>query len=114
MLTNIRSTCFYHGEPVVDRHYPMDSLFSAAGVVAREPYAFPGGYARALITDDGGILCHQCVRENYRRILESTRDGCRDGWQSAALGLAEYDEGEYSDDESDRTLCDHCGLPAFR
>lgn len=47
----------------------------------RHPYAWPGGYEIAFVTNDGEILCHQCARENFREVCDSTMHGIEDGWQ---------------------------------
>ena len=40
-------------------------LLRRVRAMARERYAWPGGYALALVTTDGGILCPDCVRAEY-------------------------------------------------
>ena len=65
----------------------------------RRPYAWPGGYPLFAITNDGGCLCHKCVKDNYRIIRESQRDDCRDGWQVEAIEVNYEDSNLY---------CDHC------
>ena len=42
--------------------------------VARNPYAWPGGYPVGLVMIDSEVLCSKCVKGNYRQILEVTRD----------------------------------------
>ena len=65
----------------------------------REPHAWPGGYEMVAITDDGGILCHKCVRDNYRLILGSFSG---DGWHVSGVDIIEnYDE--------EPVYCDNCG-----
>ena len=67
--------------------------------IIRHPYACPGGYERIAITDDGGLLCHRCVKDNYRLILGSSQ---RDGWHVEGFDLVEnYDE--------EPIYCDNCG-----
>lgn len=58
-----------------------------------------GGYAHALLLDDGATLCAHCVRPNYRAISASTRHALRDGWGAVAVFAI--------DDGPER--CDHCG-----
>lgn len=65
------------------------------------PFAFPGGYVLSFITSDGALLCFDCVRDNYRSVSDSVRNGHSDGWRVVSLAI-NYD-GE--DDE----FCDHCG-----
>ena len=46
----------------------------------RNPYTFPGAYQVTAIMDDGEVVCHDCLKENYREILQSTKNNDRDGW----------------------------------
>lgn len=69
--------------------------------MARDRYAWPGGYALALVTTDGGMLCPDCVRAEYRQISNATRHGLRDGWGAAGIDCAaNWETSEH---------CDHCG-----
>ena len=68
--------------------------------VARHPFAWPGGYARRLVLDDGATLCRECVKTEYRSLYRSTRDGDKDGWSVA---------GEYIFWEGVAEQCVHCG-----
>lgn len=69
--------------------------------IIRNPYAWPGGYAKAAITTDGAMLCHSCVKDNYREIIHSTTIWqINDGWQVSGIMLAM---------EADSVPCDHCG-----
>lgn len=69
--------------------------------VAREPYAWPGGYSRFLVTSDGGVLCPHCVRAEFSNIARYTIWGQRSsGWCA---------EGHGYNDESEQMTCDHCG-----
>ena len=54
--------------------------------IIREPYAFPGSYEKIAITDDGGLLCHSCVKDNLREIARSYKDN---GWHVVAVDIAE-------------------------
>ena len=66
--------------------------------IIREPYAWPGGYEKIAITDDGGVLCHKCVKSELRQIATSYKG---DGWHVVAVDIAEnFDDPIY---------CDHCG-----
>jgi len=38
----------------------------------RNPYGWPGGYRRAIYTEDGEELCMRCTRENFRLIVQAT------------------------------------------
>lgn len=59
------------------------------------------GYEWFLVTSDGGLLCWDCVRENYRAIVESTREGDNDGWQAVAVTYS----GEF---DMEPVYCSHC------
>ena len=66
--------------------------------IIREPYAWPGGYEKIAITDDGGVLCHKCVKSELRQIATSYKG---DGWHVVACDIVEnYDEGTL--------YCNHC------
>ena len=74
----------------------------AAKLVARDRYAWPGGYAMALITSDGGELCPDCVRAEFRQIIWShLTNETGSGWHPAGI----THDGETDDD----LICDHCG-----
>lgn len=53
----------------------------------RNPFAWPGGYPRILVTDDGETLCPHCAKKEYRRISQSTRNGDRDGWGAQGVQI---------------------------
>lgn len=52
----------------------------AAKELAREPYAWPGGYPKFALMNDGECLCASCIKDNFALIARSTRDNSRDGW----------------------------------
>jgi len=80
---------------------PWKDACSAARYVARNPYAFPGGYNVALVMTDGGLLCSACVKENYRLVMQDTRYDYGDtGWRAAAAMCMDIDGPDY---------CDNCG-----
>lgn len=79
----------------IDTAKPM----GAARYVRRERYAWPGGYPLALITTDGGLLCADCVTDNFSNIAWAHRNGCSDGWRPGGLFVA---------CESSEHACDHC------
>ena len=69
-----------------------------AALVARQGFAWPGGYELWALTDDGGVLCRACCRTEYPRIATADPG---DGWN--VIGLSH-------DGETDsRVDCDHCG-----
>ena len=64
----------------------------------RNPYAWPGGYPKTAICDDGGLLCSDCLKKEYRNVCHSTLNQWRDGWQVTAVDVMW--EGD--------NHCDHC------
>ncbi len=67
--------------------------------IIREPYAWPGGYEKVAITDDGGVLCHKCVKSELRQIATSYKG---DGWHVVAADIVESYNGA-------PLHCDNCG-----
>lgn len=64
------------------------------------PRTWPGGHAIAYVTADGGMLCPDCVRAEFRQCIYSLRHGCHDGWHIV---------GTMSAAESDNACaCEHC------
>jgi hypothetical protein len=52
-----------------------------------QPYAWPGGYPRYFITNDGAALSFDAARENQWFIEQSISDACNDGWQVVACEI---------------------------
>jgi hypothetical protein len=72
-----------------------------AKVVAREKYAWPGGYALSLVMADGGVLCPECVKHEWRSIVRYTLWNLpQSGWMAAGLAVEECPESD--------VYCDHC------
>ena len=69
----------------------------AAYNLCRSPYTWPGGYPLYAVMNDGGTLCHKCVKSE-RRLIYGT-DG-RDGWCVHCTDV--------NWEDSD-LRCDHCG-----
>ena len=72
----------------------------------RQPYAWPGGYEIVFITEDGGILCHECARNNWREICDSVTHDNNDGWK--VVDIAVENNTIVLDDEESPVYCDHC------
>lgn len=68
--------------------------------VIRQPYTFPGCYPLYFVCNDGGTLCHQCARKEFRLIVDSTKKNLKDGWNIVEIGVNWEDRD---------LLCDHCG-----
>ena len=74
------------------------AIMISLGII-RHPYTFPGCYEKVAITDDGGVLCHKCVKSELRQIATSYKG---DGWRVERMDIVEnYDE--------EPLYCDHCG-----
>ena len=67
--------------------------------IIRQPYTFPGCYEKIAITDDGGVLCHKCVKSELRQIARSYKG---DGWRVAGVDIVESYNGA-------PLHCDNCG-----
>jgi len=65
----------------------------------RNPYAWPGGYPVYTLMSDGEMLCSTCARDNFRLIVQATKDNWRDGWQAEATMINWEDNDAY---------CCHC------
>jgi hypothetical protein len=76
--------------------YDFDRCADIAKHIARNPYAWPGGYPRFAITDDGGALCPKCCRAEFGLIARSLPG---DGWHVVAHDINYEDNSLY---------CDHC------
>lgn len=67
----------------------------------REQYAFPGGYEKIYICQDGGILCHDCILSNWREVLsDSFYQMAGNQWRIVAV--------QSSSDYDPPLHCDHC------
>lgn len=44
----------------------------------RQPFTFPGCYPKTFLSYDG-CLCHKCVKDNFRAVVNDTRDN-RGAW----------------------------------
>ena len=70
--------------------------------VARERFAWPGGYPLFLIMENGGVLCPACIKSEWKQIARNTltyRRGHCTGWESAG-GAINW--------EDPALFCDHC------
>jgi len=63
----------------------------------KEPYCWPGGYARFAITDEGGIICKACAKKEAY-LIGHTYGG--DGWALVAV--------ESTANVDIEIYCDHC------
>ena len=66
--------------------------------VVREPYAWPGGYEKFAIANDGGVLCHECCKKYFKTIMHSTLFEYKDGWDVVGVEcMANVDGSLYCD-----------------
>ena len=65
----------------------------------RHPYAWPGGYPLYAIMDDGGTICKDCAKSEWRNVCHSMLTNCRDGWLPEAIDV----------NWESLIYCDHCG-----
>ncbi len=70
-------------------------------LVAREHYAWPGGYELFAVMNDGEVLCFGCVRENYRQIAFATRQKHdHSGWSCEGF--------DHTGNTDEIECCAHC------
>ena len=62
----------------------QDKAISISLDIIREPFTFPGSYEKIAITDDGGVLCHKCIKSELRQIATSYTG---DGWHVAGTSI---------------------------
>lgn len=65
----------------------------------KERYTSVGSYPAYAVLSDG-MICADCVRDCYREISRSTREGMRNGWQAADTPITVFYEGS--------ATCMHC------
>lgn len=82
------------------RWNPLD----IAKYVARKAYAWPGGYAMALVTMDGGTLCPACVRSEWRNVAQDWLWRV-DLWQGSGWMPAGV---THTGETDEKIICDHC------
>jgi len=73
----------------------------AASYVMRNHHAWPGGYPLAIVMDDGGLLCPNCIKAEFEQIAWSWVNKVWDGWFPVHLTVL--------DDPSYAATCAHCG-----
>lgn len=81
---------------MLDVKHPM----GAARYVRRQRYTFPGGYPLALVTTDGGLLCPDCVAQEFHQVSWEHRNSCNGGFRPAGLMCGAETDGVMR--------CDHC------
>ena len=66
----------------------------------RQPYSWPGAYPKALITADGGCLCPDCVKKEWRLVCAESFENTNCGFRISGVGV---------NWENPDLHCDHCG-----
>lgn len=51
------------------------------------PYAWPGGYPRMFILEDGDALSFDGARANFRELVAAMRSRYRNGWRVAGCEI---------------------------
>jgi hypothetical protein len=64
--------------------------------------AWPGGYPRYFVCDDGEALSFESAKKNRRLILESLRDGDNDGWRIMGCDINWEDPALFCSDTGQR------------
>lgn len=78
----------------------------------REPYAWPGGYEKFAVMNDGGLLCAECCKAHFRLIVEDTKGNYRTGWDAAGVDCAaNLESADFIHEHSEfysLDFCDQC------
>jgi hypothetical protein len=65
----------------------------------REEFAWPGGYPLFILLSDGEVLCPSCAKQEYRQLVQATKDQDTSGWRPVAADINWEDE---------EMACCHC------
>ena len=77
------------------------TILSDARAAARQKYCWPGGYPLYLVCADGGVLCTDCARKEWRLVARATRHpGTDRQWEIVGVAV---------NWENESVFCDHCG-----
>jgi hypothetical protein len=95
----------------------MSNLLSSTMYFARKAHTDTGGYPLYAITQDGGALCHDCFKDNYKLIRQAQRahdngGQCPSesyGWNVVAVQVNWEDSTLYCDHCSDTIECAYSG-----
>jgi hypothetical protein len=75
-----------------------------ADELVKEPYAWPGGYPRFAVMNDGAALCHECCKDDRESIATTTG---HDGWCVTALDI------NWEDPHLQCDICSKTIYPAY-
>ena len=67
------------------------------------PYAWPGGYPTYFIAADGEPLCHNCVKQNFKQVVQEHNNPTRHD-QFRVIG-------QEINHEDTHLYCAHCEQP---
>lgn len=88
------------------QHGRITSVADFKAALRAGPYTFPGGYAVAFLSTQGGLICHDCARKHAFEIICSIDGDIRGKWhlfgQWHLCGQAVVEE-TYGD------TCENCG-----
>lgn len=68
----------------------------------RNPFVWPGGYEIIFIANDCEFLCHKCVKDNFKIILDSMMHNINDGWNLIGFEVS------CNVDITEETQCSNC------
>jgi hypothetical protein len=75
----------------------------------RTKYAWPGGYELFGITNDGVILCCDCMKKNFRNVLEDRRDNTHSDWNVVAIDMScNLEHTDYVNEHPEEFSLSHC------
>jgi hypothetical protein len=83
--------------PIKEREYNLHEPLDIVRFIARHPFSL--SYENVAVMHDGCLLCPTCLKENYKMILDSTKNEDHTSWEVIAVECENMFEGEY---------CAHC------
>jgi hypothetical protein len=83
------------------RTFDSNNGVQALQLVARNKFAWPGGYEMFVLASDGGLICSDCVQKEYRQLYHDTANKWHGtGWDVIAADAT---------CNCDEATCDNCG-----
>lgn len=84
-------------------HQNIKTVSDLKATLRAGAFAWPGGYPLYFITSDGAALSFATVRKEFRRIAESIRENCSDGWRVDGCAV-NYEDRELFDDHTNEKI----------
>jgi len=84
-----------HKERKLDTRKPLDML----RFIVMYPLSFPGLYEHCAMTQDGGLICSDCVKENYKEMFSAAKNGGDQQWEIVGI---------ITDCQVENASCAHC------